>query len=95
MDWRLVDRSVAPVPGSIWSGTEDFIPKVPVLECESTSLIFDLPREGDEVQEPQYVRIELANIEESAVDEFIEGLKNGGFAQNVEYSEGINEKMGI
>ncbi|MDD4089471.1 MAG: hypothetical protein PHP29_07250 [Tissierellia bacterium] len=66
---------------------KDFIPKVPELEGEISSLIFDLPREGDEVQEPQYVRIELVNIEENAADEFIEGLKNGGFAQNPVYEK--------
>ena len=66
---------------------KDFIPKVPVLEGEITSLNFDVPREGDEVQEPQYVRIELANIEEDDADEFIEGLKNNGFTQNAVYEK--------
>lgn len=64
-----------------------FIPGVPMLEGEISSLNFDVPREGDEVQEPQYVRIELVNIEESSADKFIEGLKTGGYTQNAVYEK--------
>lgn len=55
-----------------------------------SSLNFDVPREGDEVREPQYVRIELVDIEEEAADKFIEGLKNGGFTQNAVYEKNEN-----
>lgn len=48
---------------------------------------FDVPREGDEVREPQYVRIELVDIEEEAADKFIEGLKKAGFSQNAVYEK--------
>jgi hypothetical protein len=66
---------------------KDFIPGVPILEGKIISLNFDVPREGDEVQEPQYVRIELVNMEEDVVDKFIEGLKIGGFTQNAVYEK--------
>lgn len=66
---------------------KDFIPGVPVLQGQISRLNFDVPREGDEVQEPQYVRIELVNIEESVADQFIEGLKAGGYTQNPVYEK--------
>lgn len=66
---------------------KDFIPGIPILEGEISSLNFDVPREGDEEQEPQYVRIELVNIEESVADQFIEGLKTSGYTQNAVYEK--------
>lgn len=66
---------------------KDFIPKMPELKGEISTLNFDIPRPEDEKQEPQYVRIEMVNMEESVVDQFIEELKAVGYTQNSIYEK--------
>jgi hypothetical protein len=66
---------------------KDFIPGLPLLQGEISSLKLDVPREGDDVQEPQYARIELINIEESVADQFIEELKDSGYTENAIYEK--------
>lgn len=39
------------------------------------------------MQEPQFVRIELIDIEEEAANQFIDGLKAGGYTQNPIYEK--------
>lgn len=66
---------------------KDFIPGLPDLNGEISSLYFDIPRPEDEVQEPQFVRMEFINMEEETADKFIEGLKEGGYIENSIYEK--------
>lgn len=66
---------------------KDFILGIPELNGKISSLVFDIPRPEDEVQEPQFVHIELVNIEEDTVDRYIEELKAGGYIENSIYAK--------
>lgn len=66
---------------------KDFIPGLPDLNGEIRSLYFDIPRPEDEVQEPQFARMEFVNMEEETADKFIEGLKEGGYIENSIYEK--------
>lgn len=64
-----------------------FLPRVPEPKGKVSSLYIDDTVVEGYYEEPQFARIEFANMNEKAADEFIEGLKAGGYVENAVYEK--------